>query len=170
MTRDFSSDIVIIEDSREQHGYGKLFQTPCILGGLTTGDYSVAGLEDLIAVERKSFLDLLSSVTHGRKRFETELKRARVYHRFYVVLVCSPRDLLVEDFGRQSKANPRSVWGTVMVWSTRYAPFLFGYNRETSARMTEALLVAYAKEHFKRVEAAQRGARISVHAETQANF
>jgi hypothetical protein len=62
---------------------------------------------------------------------------------------CSPADLLVENFGKLSRAHPRSIWGTICTWSMRYVPFIFGGTRETSTRLCEAFLVSYAKEFFK---------------------
>ncbi|MGB6065157.1 MAG: ERCC4 domain-containing protein [Desulfomonilaceae bacterium] len=153
------NQIILIQDTREQNGYGPLFQTPYVTGTLSCGDYSILGLEELVAIERKSFSDLLGSLTSGRDRFETELKKARRYHRFFVVVECSASDLLVEDFGKLSRAHPRSIWGTVCIWSTRYVPFVFGNDRATAARLTEALLVGYAKEFLKKGDAMQKAAR-----------
>jgi DNA excision repair protein ERCC-4 len=113
------SDIILVQDSREQIPYGPLFQTPYVVSGLDCGDYSVAGLEHLISIERKSLQDLLGSLTNGRDRFESELKRARSLHKFYVLVECSPGDILVDDFGKLSRAHPRSIWGTICAWSTR---------------------------------------------------
>lgn len=149
-------EVRIVQDTREQRGYADLFKTPCITGTLQYGDYSVAGLEHLIAVERKSFQDLLGSVTQGRDRFETELKRARSLHKFFILVECSPSSLMVENFGRLSKASPRSVWGTLMIWSTRYHPVIFGQDRERSARICEGILVGYAREFFKVVQRIER--------------
>ena len=115
--------ITLIQDSHEQNGYGPLFQTPHVVGTLTYGDYSVAGLEHLISIERKSFQDLLNSVTNGRDRFETELKRARSLHRFFILVECTPDALLVQDFGRLSRANPRSVWGTLSIGRHAIIPY-----------------------------------------------
>lgn len=151
--------ICLIQDSREQLGYSPLFQTPCVTGTLQYGDYSIAGLEHLIAVERKSLPDLLGSVTQGRERFETELKRARSLHKFFILVEAAPSDFMVEDFGKLSRAHPRSVWGTLMIWSTRYHPVIFGQDREKSARICEGLLVGYAKEFQKGTEAVAKAAR-----------
>lgn len=154
-------EIILVEDSREQAGYGSggLFKTPCVTGTLSHGDYSVLGLEELIGIERKSLADLLGSLTNSRDRFETELKRARTYHRFYVLVECSPSDLLVENFGKLSRAHPRSIWGTICTWHSRYVPFIFGEDRNTSARLCEAILVAYGKEFFKKTHSMTRAVR-----------
>jgi hypothetical protein len=151
--------ITLIQDTREQAGWLELFQTPCTTGTLQFGDYSVLGLEALIAIERKSLPDLLGSLTQGRDRFETELKRARSLHKFYVLVECSLSDLLVQDFGKLSRATPRSIWGTVCTWSTRYHPFIFANDRAAAARLCEGMLFAYAKEFFKGTDAVARASR-----------
>ena len=46
---------------------------------LTTGDYSLKGLQDQVAIERKSRDDLLMCVGRERERFEREAKRLLAY-------------------------------------------------------------------------------------------
>jgi DNA excision repair protein ERCC-4 len=161
MTLTDIDSIILIEDSREQVGWASqgLFQAPYVRTGLSVGDYSILGLESLIAIERKSLPDLINSCTNDRTRFESELKRSRHLHKFYVICECSASDLLVESFGRMSRANPKSVWATAMAWSSRYAPFLFAENQKIAARWTESLLVAYAREFFKQTQIMSRSAK-----------
>ncbi len=141
--------IILVQDTREQLGYEELFEHPCVTSAMEYGDYSILGLEHLISIERKSLPDLLGSLTNGRSRFEVELKRARSLHRFYILVECSPADLLVSHFGKLSRANPRAIWGTVCHWSCRYAPIIFGQDRSTFARLCKGLLIAYAKEFYQ---------------------
>lgn len=58
---------VIITDKREQKPlfFQHLASEP---GTLHSGDYSIRGLENDFAVERKSIADLCQSVTRGRER------------------------------------------------------------------------------------------------------
>lgn len=77
----------IVIDTREQHPYSFTnFYTNSAEGRrpllirtsretLRTGDYSILGMEDLIAVERKSLSDLYGTLGTGRERFERELAR-----------------------------------------------------------------------------------------------
>jgi len=67
--------MTIIVDSREQLPYK--FQTPSIKAALDTGDYSIAGLEHFIAIERKTLPDLIGCLCNGRERFERELRRGK---------------------------------------------------------------------------------------------
>ena len=78
--------VVLLQDSREQRGYQDLFTRPCVIQTLTVGDYSVAGVEHMIAIERKTLPDLVNSLTHERARFERELAKTRSFHRFFVVV------------------------------------------------------------------------------------
>ena len=151
-------EITILIDSREQRPW-RFAKSNTVNGALPYGDYSVVGLEHLIAIERKSLPDLLGSLTQGRDRFETELKRARSLHKFFIIVECRPEDLLVESFGDLSRAHPRSIWGTICVWSTRYHPILFGGNREQSAALAEGILAGYAAEFGKGVKAMESGNR-----------
>lgn len=43
--------------------------------GLPTGDYSLIGHHDRVAIERKSLQDLYGTIGQGRERFERELER-----------------------------------------------------------------------------------------------
>jgi len=152
-------DLILVQDSREQHGWGPLFETPHVVQGLSVADYSVLGLEDLIGIERKSLPDLLNSLTNDRSRFESELKRARSLHKFYVLIESSPSALLVDDFGKLSRAHPRSIWGTICAWGNRFGPFLFGQDRTTAAKLAEGLLLAYGREFLKGTERISRAIR-----------
>ncbi len=42
---------------------------------LHTGDYSIKGYEDVIALERKSLQDMVGSLMNGRSRFLAEMER-----------------------------------------------------------------------------------------------
>lgn len=120
--------MLIIVDSREQAPFafeGKAYEGSEVRQGkLQTGDYSLAGLEDLIAVERKSLPDLVGCLTGGRERFERELQRARGLEAFCVV-VESPWEALARGEYR-SRMNPHAACQSVLAFTARYGiPFLF---------------------------------------------
>ena len=58
-----------IIDSREQNPLD-VSPLQAITGTLVTGDYSIQGLESVIAIERKSLDDLLGCCGRERKRFD----------------------------------------------------------------------------------------------------
>ena len=80
--------IKILIDSREQapfssQGY-EVDPEPAIL---PVGDYSLPGIEDRVAVDRKRLEDLISClVADNRDRYEKELARERAYYLFCVVI------------------------------------------------------------------------------------
>lgn len=72
------SKVECIIDSREQTPLdSSLLQTTT--GTLATADYTIRGLEHVVAVERKSLSDLVGCVGSDRGRFERELQRMLAY-------------------------------------------------------------------------------------------
>jgi len=86
--------------------------------GLKTGDYSIRGLEDVIAVERKSKVDLYGTVGRGRERFERELERLAAMGAPAVVLECDLASLLRPP--ARSKVSPSSALNSLIAWSVRH--------------------------------------------------
>jgi hypothetical protein len=152
------TEVILIQDTREQCGYQDLFEAPCVVDTLACGDYSVVGMTHLAAIERKSLSDLLNSLTHERERFERELARARAYQKFFVIVEASGPDVLAGNFGR-SQANPKSIWETICCFSIRYAPFVFAGDRFTGARLTESLLLKFAREYTVTLERMERACK-----------
>jgi len=72
----------IIVDTREQRPYK--FKDSQVKT-LACGDYSILGLEDCIAIERKTIDDLIGCLTSDRQRFEKELYRGKALD--YMALV-----------------------------------------------------------------------------------
>lgn len=128
----------IIVDTREQHPlvFGNL---PTVRGTLDTGDYSVAGLEHLIAVERKSLPDLLACLGHGRDRFKRELQRLRA-HRFRLLII--EADAATIERGEwRSQLKPQHVFGALASWTVTYGlPVWLAGNHEMASQFVERYL------------------------------
>lgn len=142
--------ITLIQDSREQSPY--LFDHPRYkdlavkVAGLSTGDYSVEGMEHLVAVERKSMPDLLQSISTGRERFENELIRALELDAFMVVIEEPFRNLGNKDY--QSNMNRTAAIQTVFSWMSKYrCTWFFAESREGAEYATYHFLRHYAKRH-----------------------
>ena len=136
----------IIIDTREQLPYD--FAAESTRAALKTGDYSLAGMESLVAIERKSLDDFVSCITAGRSRFERELCRADALERFWIVIEANLTR--IEQGLYRSKVNPESVLGTLAAWSNRHkVSFVFADNRQSAAKMTERLLRHAWTEHKK---------------------
>ena len=130
--------------------------TPTRTATLATGDYSIAGAESLIAIERKSLDDLIGSLTSGRERFERELHRGKALDYFAIVIEARLSDL---SNGRyQSKMNPRAAIQSLLAFSVRYGlPIFFAENRDYGQRLTESLLLKFAREQGKRADIFNQG-------------
>ena len=139
----------IIIDSREQLPYE--FSVPTETATLTTGDYSLLGGESLIAIERKTANDLIGSLTRGRDRFERELHRGMALQYFALVVECSLMSLSNGHY--MSLMKPKAAIQSLLTFSVRYGlPIFFCENRNYSARVTESLLLKFAREQMKRAE------------------
>ncbi len=139
--------ITIKIDTREQRPYG--FENSEV-GTIPVGDYSIKGLENHIAIERKELNDLIGCLTADRARFERELFKGRSLDYFGLVLECSLSDLAKGRY--RSEINPKSVIQSLVAFSVRYRlPIWFCESRQYAQRITESLLCKYAKEVEKRL-------------------
>ena len=86
---------VVVVDTREQEPYTfDPARVEVIRRALPAGDYSLLGLENSVAVERKSIEDFVGTVIRGRERFARELARLRECEFACVVVECSLTDIL----------------------------------------------------------------------------
>lgn len=143
----------ILIDTREQapftfehENYNRTVSEAC---GLAVGDYSLAGLTDRVAVERKSLPDLVACLGRERERFERELQRAAALDAFAVVVESSWADLAGGNY--RSQLNPHSACQSVLAFSCRYRiPFLFAGSRAGAEYITWGFLRQYLESARKR--------------------
>ncbi len=121
------SPFVVVVDTREQCPFafgsitgdgGRVLEVTTCRAGLKTGDYSIQGLEDVVAIERKSKTDLYGTVGRGRARFKREVERLAAMEAPAVVLECDLASLLRAP-GR-SRVSPSSVLNSLIAWSVRH--------------------------------------------------
>ena len=119
----------IVIDSREQAPFQFAgFPVDVETGTLATGDYSVPGFEDRVAVERKSLSDLLGCLTHDRDRFIRELERLRGYESVSVVVEAAFDDLAAGRY--RSRMRPEAAVQSVVSFIQAYRmPFFFAGDR-----------------------------------------
>src|SRR6185295_15323074 len=77
---------------------------------LPTGDYSVAGLENVIAIEHKSLSDLLGCIGGERERFDREVVRLLGYPVLALIVEASWADVERGDW--RSQVKPSAVVGS----------------------------------------------------------
>ncbi|HQU46553.1 MAG TPA: hypothetical protein PK867_27350 [Pirellulales bacterium] len=140
------ASVVALVDSREQHPFD-LAPLASITGTLATGDYSIRGLEQHVAIERKSLPDLLGCIGQDRERFDKEIVRLLAYPCRAVVVEASWSDLERGDW--RSKVTPQAATGSVLGWIAQGVPFLFCGSREAAAKATSRMLYITARRHWR---------------------
>jgi len=146
----------LIIDTREQTPYAFTgYDAEIERGALDAGDYSLEGFEDKIAVERKSLDDFITCLSHGRERFERELRRARGLDYFAVIIEAPFSDIMAGRY--RSRMTVNAVVETIAAFSTRYrTPIFFCGTRAGGERMTYSLLAKYAHNLLRGVKALQK--------------
>ena len=137
----------IVIDTREQRPLNfKSYPCEVERGTVTTGDYSLRGLEQYVAVERKSLDDLVGCLMgDNRDRFERELHRGMALDHFSVVVEASMRD--ISEHLYRSKMHPHAVMQSVLAFQVRYGvPFIWAGSDKGAAYVTFWTLSKYLKE------------------------
>src|SRR3972149_11563687 len=133
----------IVIDTRERLPFS--FEgIPTVSGTLATGDYSLTGLESLVAVERKSYEDAWGCVGAGRRRFTDCLKRLGELDRAAIVIECSLGAFAIPP--RRTRLDARMAVGSYISWSCQYRiPVFWCDSRAFAERVTLRFLLAYLK-------------------------
>jgi DNA excision repair protein ERCC-4 len=146
---------VIVVDTREQTPL--VFQhLQSVCGTLTTGDYSVAGLEELFAVERKSVADLVACcMCENRIRFERELHRLRGFRFKRLLIVGTRGEIELQRY--HSRIAPKAVLGSLAAWECRYdCPVVFAATPVEASLLIERWAYYFAREAVESVNGLHR--------------
>ena len=142
----------ILCDTREQRPFSfKRFPGTIVeRTGLKTGDYSLDGYQDRVAIERKELNDLIQCLMPpNRARFERELCRAQSLEFFAVLIEASMDD--VRDHRYTSGMKSHSVLQSIAAFSVRYrVPFIWCGSRAGAEYMAFSLLEKFQVEDEKR--------------------
>lgn len=120
-------------------------------GTLQSGDYSIAGLEHLFAVERKSVQDLVGSVTGERERFERELHRLRGFRFARLLIVGHESEITTGRY--RSGVSPKAILHSVRAFEARYIPVVWQHDPAKAAELVETWAYWFARECLRSVEA-----------------
>jgi hypothetical protein len=153
----------ILIDRREQSpwtfgavvvGRTKAPALPTMSATLGEGDYSVAGFQGRLVVERKNGADFLSSIGKQRARFDREIDRLKRYELAAIIVeglpsaygetILSWRDVLAGNY--DSGIDPGSVLGTIgSFWGKSRVWTFFGESRQGAELAARSLLLKGAK-------------------------
>ena len=120
-------------------------------GTLATGDYSVRGLESLVAIERKSLPDLLACVGASRERFEREVLRLLAYPCRAIVVEATWPDLERGEW--RSQVTPAAAIGSVLGWIAGGVPVLMAGDHARAGRFVGRLLFTAARRRWREARA-----------------
>ncbi len=146
--------VTAVIDAREQIPFS-LAPLQTIRGTLATGDYSVAGLEDVIALERKSLADLICCVTGERERFQRELIRLLGYPTRAVIIEASWADL--ERGNWRSKVTPAAVVASITSWIGLGIPFVMAGDRRAADEAAAKILFYSARRRWRECRSFAKG-------------
>ena len=111
---------VVLVDTREQQPLALCASHPNWIGGerrvaLKTGDYTVEGMESLLALERKNLADLVACIITYRVRFLASCERLAKFRWKAILIEASYEDIKSgwDEFGIPSEVHPNAVCGTL---------------------------------------------------------
>jgi len=133
---------LIVIDSREKKGYNI---REAVVLPLVIGDYSVRGLEGVVAVERKSHDDLFMCLTTGRTRFIAQLRRMSAIKRPLLVIDATASSVLMGHVF--SKISGEDALRRLQALCMKYSiPYVFADGHGLKITLNH-LLFAY-REHI----------------------
>lgn len=157
------SPFTVTIDSREQAPYGftgiiadaaqhgRPITVPIEFATLRSGDYSIAGMHDLVAVERKSLADLYSTLGQGRERFQREHERLAEFA-FAAVVIEADWETILKHPPERSKLLPKTVHRTMVSWQIKYGvPWLAMNGRRLAELTTFQILSKFYSQQQERL-------------------
>lgn len=144
------SRVIALVDTREQ--------TPLDLSPLSvesttlpTGDYTLKGLESIVAIERKSLDDLLGCVGRERERFDREVQRLLAYPVRVLVIESTWGEI---DLGQwRSKITPEQVIGSLLAWEAMGLSVHLAGDHRRAGKHVARLLYQVAKKRYRELRA-----------------
>ena len=142
--------VTAVVDTREQQ---PLDLTPLrtITGTLATGDYSIAGLEHVVGIERKSLTDLLACVGQERERFDREVQRLLAYPVRALIVEASWQD--IEQGEWRSEVRPQAALGSLLGWIASGLPIVMAGDHHRAGRYVSRLLFTAARRRWREARA-----------------
>jgi len=148
--------MIIIQDTREQLPLNfrrSKNVEDIITKKLDTGDYSILGYEDKIAIERKSAMDLFGTLGKGHKRFQRELERAVEMDYFCILVECPFISIYEKSFDNAHRSKMRGDTIIKICYTLKFKygiDVIFCNGRKESAMIVKNIFMAYLKQNDKK--------------------
>ena len=140
--------LTAVVDSREQMPWN-LTPMQSKTGTLSVGDYSIAGMESIISLERKSLSDFVMCCGAERERFQRELDRLRGWTVSAIIIEANWSDLVAG--GWRSKLLPRQVMASFASWIAQGHCLILGGDHEQAASIARGILFYAARYRVREV-------------------
>ena len=160
-------DLPIIIDTREQAPYTFAnYRATTKREALPSGDYSILGYGDYVAVERKELGDLLACLSYDRDRFGRELQRLKGYEAAAVVVEATFDAIQAGNY--RSRMNPEAATQSLISIMEKYRiPIFFAADRKAGEFFTYHFLRHYANHAAKKYKALYDYAQAQIKREKQ---
>lgn len=129
----------VIQDTREKRPLRFPLEVDVVVQYMKTGDYSVAGYEDRIQVERKKLSELVNCMTCDRVRFRKQLARLKKIPYRCVVIEGDMYTLMRKRYVGVVKPQEALDLMTALMVEFR-VPFYFTGTAENTAHFTLSFL------------------------------
>lgn len=136
----------IIIDTREQRPY-EFPDYPVERRCLPAGDYSLAGYESRVAIERKCLSDAYGVVGGGRERFLRELRLLAGYASPCIIIEAS-LDAFAKGHSR-TRITPAQAVGSFISWAQEFRiPVWFAPDHAHGERIALRWLQSFWRHHY----------------------
>ncbi len=139
-------EITVLVDTREQAPWD-LSPMQTERATLTTGDYTIGGLEHVVCLERKSLPDLVQCAGKHRDRFDRVVNRMLAYPARALIVESTCRRIESGDY--DSKVHPNAVIGSLLGWTAMGLPVVMAGNRRRAAKYGSQLLLTVARRRWR---------------------
>lgn len=114
----------ILVDSREQRPLSFANFQNWVAGervvALPVADYSIEGMESLVALERKSLEDLIGTLTQNRARFFRMCEKMTAYRWRAILVEATLEDIKTPNATLFSGAHPNGIFGSLDAVETKF--------------------------------------------------
>jgi len=142
-----------IIDTREQTPFD-LSPMQCERGTLQVGDYSIRGLETVVAIERKSLPDFVACCGTERDRFQRELNSLRGWQVSAVIIEAAWNELDLAQW--RSRLTAKQVKASALSWIAQGHNLVFAGCHEQAAEVCKGILYYAARNRYREARALSR--------------